>query len=423
MTRRLLPLWILLALGLLLILLHLALPHLVRNFLNEKMADMGDYQGHVEDVDLVWWRGAYRVEGLLIEKKDKRVQAPLFKAPSIDIAISWDAILRHREIVGEVVFKQPHLNFVDGGDSGDSQSGEGVDWRDQLDALVPITLNEIRVVDGQLSFRNFSSDPQVHVYASDIQASLYNLTNTDDADGTRTATFEGTGKLFNQAPIEATARFDPFTDWEDFEVNLRVTGVPLKHVYASDIQASLYNLTNTDDADGTRTATFEGTGKLFNQAPIEATARFDPFTDWEDFEVNLRVTGVPLKQLNDLSRAYGKFDFAGGTGDLVVEVEASNSQLDGYIKPLLRNVDIFDYEQDVANEDKGFFRGLWEAVVGGGQEVLKNQRKDQFATRVELSGTTKETDVSPFQAFVAILRNAFVEAFTARFERALDEEE
>ncbi len=356
MTRRLLPLWILLALGLLLILLHLALPHLVRNFLNEKMADMGDYQGHVEDVDLVWWRGAYRVEGLLIEKKDKRVQAPLFKAPSIDIAISWNAILRHREIVGEVVFKQPHLNFVDGGDSGDSQSGEGVDWRDQLDALVPITLNEIRVVDGQLSFRNFSSDPQVHVYASDIQASLYNLTNTDDADGTRTATFEGTGKLFNQAPIEATARFDPFTDWEDFEVNLR-------------------------------------------------------------------VTGVPLKQLNDLSRAYGKFDFAGGTGDLVVEVEASNSQLDGYIKPLLRNVDIFDYEQDVANEDKGFFRGLWEAVVGGGQEVLKNQRKDQFATRVELSGTTKETDVSPFQAFVAILRNAFVEAFTARFERALDEEE
>lgn len=230
MTRRLLPLWILLSIGLLLILLHLALPHLVRNYLNEKMADMGDYTGHVEDVDLAWWRGAYRVEGLLIEKKDKRVQAPLLKAPAIDIAISWNGILRHREIVGEVVFEQPHLNFVDGGDSGDSQNGEGVDWRDQLDALVPITLNEIRVVDGQLSFRNFSSDPQVHVYASDIQASLYNLTNTDDADGTRTAFFEGKGKLFNQAPIEATASFDPFTDWEDFEVNLRVTGVPLKQL-------------------------------------------------------------------------------------------------------------------------------------------------------------------------------------------------
>jgi len=104
-------------------------------------------------------------------------------------------------------------------------------------------------------------------------------------------------------------------------------------------------------------------------------------------------------------------------------VQATDSRLDGYIKPLLRNVDIFDYDQDVANEEKGFFRGLWEAVVGGGQEVLENQRKDQFATRVELSGTTHETDVSPFQAFIAILRNAFVEALSARFERSLGEDE
>ncbi|MBK3867687.1 DUF748 domain-containing protein [Pseudomonas stutzeri] len=355
MTRRLLPLWILLTLGLLLILLHFALPYLVRNYLNDKMADMGDYRGHVEDVDLAWWRGAYRIEGLLIEKKDRQVQAPLLTAPGIDIAISWNGILRHGAIVGEVVFEQPHLNFVDGGDSGESQSGGGVDWRDQLNALVPITLNEIRVVDGQLSFRNFSSDPQVHVYASDIQASLYNLTNTDDVDGSRTASFEGTGKLFDQSPIDATAHFDPFTDWEDFQVNLR-------------------------------------------------------------------VTDVPLKQLNDLSRAYANFDFAGGTGDLVIEVQADDSQLNGYIKPLLRNVDIFDYEQDIKDDDKGFFRGLWEALVGGGQEVLQNQRKDQFATRVELSGTTRETDVSPFQAFIAILRNGFVEAFTARFEAAQQED-
>ncbi|GAB3395485.1 hypothetical protein GCM10027514_43010 [Azotobacter armeniacus] len=31
-------------------------------------------------------------------------------------------------------------------------------------------------------------------------------------------------------------------------------------------------------------------------------------------------------------------------------------------------------------------------------------------------------NISPLQAFVAILRNAFVQAFTPRFERALEEE-
>lgn len=350
-----LPLWILLSVALILLIVHLALPHLVLNYLNDKLADMGEYRGHVDDVDLAWWRGAYRVDGVLIEKKNEKVQAPLFTAPTIDIGLSWRAIWQDQALVGEVTLEQPKLNFVDGEAADDSQTGEGVDWREQLNELVPFTLNELRVIDGQLSFRNFESDPPVNIYASAINASLYNLTNTADAQG--------------------------------------------------------------------RVATFEGTAKFLDHAPIEATANFDPYTDWEDFDVNLRVTNVELTKLNDFANAYGNFDFAGGTGDVVVEVEANDSQLDGYIKPLLRNVEVFNFEQDIENEDKGFFRGIWEAVVGGTEEVLQNQSKEQFATRVELSGSTKNTDVSPFQAFISILRNAFVEAFSARFERSLSEDD
>ncbi len=351
-TRYRLPLGILLSLALLLLVLHLALPYLVLNYLNGKLADMGDYRGHIEDVDLAWWRGAYRADDLIIEKKNERVQAPLFTANAIDIGLSWRALWKDQALVGEIVLEQPHLNFVDGNEEKDSQTGDGVDWRDRVNDLMPFTLNELRIVDGQVSFRNFQADPPVHVYANAINASLFNLTNT------------------------------------------------------------------TDQEQG-RVARFEGRAKLFNQAPIEATARFDPYTDWEDFQFSLRLTGLDLTKLNDFASAYGNFDFAAGTGDLVVEAEANNSQLDGYIKPLLRNVEVFNFEQDVENDDKGFFRGIWEAVVGGGEEVLQNQSKDQFATRVELSGSTKNADVSPFQAFVAILRNAFVEAFSARFERSL----
>ncbi len=355
-TRYRTPLWILLSLALLLLVAHLALPYLVLNYLNDKLADMGEYRGHVDDVDLAWWRGAYRVDGLLIEKKNEQVQAPLFSAPSIDIGVSWRALWQDRALVGEVTLEQPTLNFVDGEDADDSQTGEGVDWRQRLEELIPFTLNELRVNQGQLSFRNFASDPPVHIYASAINASLYNLTNTEGSE-------QG------------------------------------------------------------RVATFEGAASFLDHAPMEATANFDPFTNWQDFEVNLRLTGVDLTRLNDFSNAYGNFDFAGGTGDLVLEVEARDSELSGYIKPLLRNVEVFDFEQDVENEDKGFFRGIWEAIVGGSEEVLQNQSKDQFATRVELSGSTRNTEVSPFQAFVAILRNAFVEAFSARFERSLSEDE
>jgi hypothetical protein len=355
-TRYRRPLWILLSLALLLLVAHLALPYVVLNYLNGKLADMGDYRGHIEDVDLAWWRGAYRLNDLAIEKKNEQVQAPLFTTDAIDIGLSWKALWRDQALVGEIILEQPHLNFVDGEKKESSQTGDGVDWRDRLNELMPFTLNELKVVNGQVSFRNFQADPPVHVYASAINASLFNLTNTANQE-------QG------------------------------------------------------------RVARFEGTAQFFNQAPMEASAQFDPYTDWEDFQFSLRVTGVELTKLNDFSNAYGSFDFASGTGDLVIEVEAKDAQLDGYIKPLLRNVEVFNFKQDIENEDKGFFRGIWEAVVGAGEEVLQNQRKEQFATRVELNGSTKNADVSPFQAFVAILRNAFVEAFSARFERSIGDDE
>lgn len=353
--RQALPVWILLLIALFLLLLHLALPQLVRNYLNDRLADMGDYRGQITDVDLAWWRGAYQVEGLVIEKKAGEVPVPLFEAPVIDLAVSWRALWHDRAVVAQVVFIDPRLNFVDAPQAEQKQTGQGVDWRDRLEALLPITLNEVHVRNGQVSFRNFGSDPPVNLHADQV--------------------------------------------WGTF-----------------------YNLTNSADAEGRRVAEFVGEARFLEVAPMEAKARFDPFTDWEDFELQLRVTDVPLVRLNDFSRAYGRFDFNDGSGDLVMEVEARDSRLSGYIKPLLRNVEVFDWEQDVEAEDKGFLRGLWEAIVGGGQTLLKNQRKDQFATRVELSGTTRDQDVSPFQAFLAVLRNAFVEAFTARFEQAFDED-
>lgn len=344
------PLAILLGLVVLLVALHLWLPYLIRDYLNEKLADMGDYRGHVVDVDLAWWRGAYRINGLLIEKADGEVPVPLLDAPGIDLAVSWRSLWDDHGVVARVIFERPELNFVDGGErSEDSQTGAGVDWREQLEKLLPITLNEVRVVDGQVSFRNFTSQPPVNLQADDVSASLYNLTNVADDNGQRVARFEGQARLLGHAPLEATAVFDPFENFEDFEFRVRAT----------DIQ---------------------------------------------------------LRQLNDFSGAYGKFDFNAGHGDVVIEASAEEGQLSGYIKPLLRDVDVFNWQQDVEDEDKGFFRSIWEALVGGSETVLKNQQKNQFATRVELSGSVRDQDVSPFQAFIAILRNGFVQAFNARYE-------
>lgn len=346
------PLAVIAALVVLLVIVHIALPFLVRDYLNDKLRDMGAYSGQVADVDLALWRGAYVINGLEITKVDGKVPVPLLDVPRTDIAVSWHALWYDHAVVARVAFLRPTLNFVDGGANKQaSQTGEGTDWRAQLEKLLPITLNEVRVDDGKITFNNFTSKPPVK--------------------------------------LEATR-----------------------------IDASLYNLTNVEDAQGKRDARFDGKALLFGHAPLDAQATFDPFSNFEDFEFRLRVTDIELKRVNDFASAYGKFDFNAGHGDVVVEAQADKGKLNGYIKPLLRGVDVFNWQQDVENKDKGFFRSIWEALVGGTETVLKNQRKNQFATRVELSGNVHQQDISPLQAFWQILRNGFVQAFNARYEQA-----
>lgn len=344
------PLVGLASLAILLVALHLALPYLVREYLNDKLANMGDYRGQVADVDLAWWRGAYKINGLKIVKTSGKVPVPLLDAPLIDLAVSWRSLWYDKAVVAKVTFVRPVLNFVDGGSKQASQTGQGTDWRQQLEKLLPITLNEVLIDNGVLTFRNFNSKPPVDLKATQLDANIRNLTNVRNKKGRR------------DASLDASAL-------------------------------------------------------LLGDAKVESRATFDPFSDFDDFQFRLRATGIELRKLNDFSSAYGKFDFNAGHGDLVIEAQAENGRLTGYIKPLLRDVDVFNWQQDVQEKDKGFFRSVWEALVGATQTVLKNQPKNQFATRVELSGSVRKQDVSAFEAFLQILRNGFIQAFNAQYEQ------
>lgn len=256
------PLRALLVALLLVLAAQLTLPWLIRDYLNGKLADMGDYRGHIADIDLAWWRGAYRINDLRIVKSSGDVPVPLLDAPLIDLAVSWRALWSEHAVVAEVFFERPQLNFVDGGENDQAtQTGAGTDWRDQLNKLLPITLNELRVIDGRISFHNFSTDPKVELSADQVNASLYNLTNVGDEPGDRVAHFGGRALL-------------------------------LEH------------------------------------APLEAEATFDPFEQFEDFELRLRAKDIDLTRFNDFARAYGRFDFKRGNGDLVIEAQAKNAQLD-----------------------------------------------------------------------------------------------
>ncbi|HEV2621443.1 MAG TPA: DUF748 domain-containing protein [Frateuria sp.] len=333
----------------LLVTARVALPYVVKDYLNRKMDRMGDYHGHIADIDIHLWRGAYSIDALRIDKVTGKVPVPFFAAATTDIALSWRA-LTHGTVRGRVEFDQASLNFVDGEGKAAGQSGKGVDWRQKLEMLLPIRLDEVRVHRGEVTFHNFVSRPKVDLKMTDVDATVINLTNADRSQGRRVADLDASAKVLGNAPLTAKASFDPLAP------------------------------------------------RLL------------------DFTFALSVTDIELTRLNDLARAYAKLDFAGGHGTFVMQLEAKNGALDGYAKPLLHDVQIFSWKQDVEEEHKNPLRIAWEAIAQGITSLFKNHKQDQFATRVPISGRIDNKDVSTWGAIVGVLHNAFVQAYSPKLE-------
>src|SRR5690606_37591710 len=63
---------------------RVALPYGVEWYVNKKLDESPDYEGHVGDVDIHLYRGAYSIDDVSITKTDGDVPVPLFAAPRVE---------------------------------------------------------------------------------------------------------------------------------------------------------------------------------------------------------------------------------------------------------------------------------------------------------------------------------------------------
>jgi len=96
---------------LLLVAARVALPFAVEDYINRKLAALQAYDGHVGDIDIHLWRGAYSLDDIVIVKSGAARPVPFFKARRLDLSVEWRSLLRG-SIVAEAVFDAPEINLV-----------------------------------------------------------------------------------------------------------------------------------------------------------------------------------------------------------------------------------------------------------------------------------------------------------------------
>ena len=165
-------------------------------------------------------------------------------------------------------------------------------------------------------------------------------------------------------------------------------------------------------ADGQTVARMSG--RFMGSGPTVAKATFRPERTGPDFELSLRIENTDMRTMNDMLRAYGKFDVSAGNFSLYSELRVKNHRIEGYVKPLFSGLDVYNPEQD---RNKSFGRRMYERAVEGVSKLLKNFPRREVATVATIEGPVGDTKANTVQVIVKLIQNAFFKAILPGFEQ------
>ncbi len=208
-------------------------------------------------------------------------------------------------------------------------------------------------------------------------------------------------------------RIDDFTILNG-DVHFRsVNSKPPVDVYFQDFNVIATNLTNSAKISESMVSHVDVNGIVMGDGKIKTHLDIDPFAKQPTFNMNAEITNIDLPKLNNFLRAYGKFDVERGRFSLYVQCAASHGKFDGYLKPLLSDLKVVNWEKD--KEDPA--KLIWKSIVGAIADLFTNKKVDRLATRIPFSGSFKNPSPDIWATIVNLLRNAFVQAITPGLDR------
>jgi hypothetical protein len=190
---------------------------------------------------------------------------------------------------------------------------------------------------------------------------------------------------------------------------------PAYRIYFTDTTLEMHNFSN-HLKDGV--ARGRATGKFMGSGPSQLQVAFRPETKGPDFNLSLAIENTDMRKLNNLFQAYGNFDVAAGVFSFYSEIKVRQGKIDGYVKPLFHDMDVYDERQD---REKNIFRKLYEGLVGGISSLLKNEPREEVATQTSISGDIESPETSTWETVLRLIQNAFFRAILPGFEKEVSQ--
>ena len=165
-------------------------------------------------------------------------------------------------------------------------------------------------------------------------------------------------------------------------------------------------------------STLRARGRFMDSGEARVDAEFRSDAErGANFDLAVAIEDTDLSSLNELLRAHAGFDVRGGQFALYAELGVHDGNLEGYVKPLFSDVNVYDPAQD---RHKGLFRKMYEGIAEGIAGLLENRKRDEVATVAELGGPVGDPKTSNLEVVLRLIKNAFFKSILPGFEHGLD---
>ena len=285
-----------------------------------------------------------------------------------------------------------------------------------LEKLRPVVARSNLVVKGGTLSSNGEIEYAPKIESIDVEDLTIDRLNLDDLHTPATAGNEREKKAaVKQAAANATNAPGVMLKVRRLRITNGEIGLvnkahdPAYRAFLSNVNIDVSNLSN-HFSEGPAKATLAG--KFMGSGPSHAKATFRPENAGPDFDLEASIEHTDLTTMNDILRAYGKFDVARGDFSFYSEMHVSKGALSGYMKPIFADLKI-----GAPETKKSFGKKVYEAVVAGVAKILENRNKKDVATVVNLSGRLDDPKESVWQVIGKAIENAFIKAILPGFDR------
>ncbi|MEP7265238.1 MAG: DUF748 domain-containing protein, partial [Bacteroidota bacterium] len=182
------------------------------------------------------------------------------------------------------------------------------------------------------------------------------------------------------------------------------TSKPIVDIKMTNIQVLALNLSSVVDSSVLPSSVI-ASANLY-RGTLDFNMKLNALAEESTFDMNASLKETYLPDLNEFFKAYARIDVNKGTFGLYTEIAAEKGRFTGYVKPVIKDLDVLGEEDRKDN----LLQKMWEGLAGTVGVIFRNQKEDQVATKIPLNGTFKKTDTDTWYAIIDLLRNAFIAA-------------